>query len=519
MISHTGGPLPIRKTYGLDCDCDNVQPRRGKNLPGGSLDSRAKKLHRADKEDYDFSIQWLTENAHSIFKNEHDQVTGLTLADEVSLCKAHSSTLYRAKKRHERELSQQQQALPSPADSNGNFDYLPHTLPSPIRRGSGGMNETTPPTTMLPGGLAAKVKELQCRSPSLQHSQQQQQLALYRPSSSCGYDDPTPGPLPDFSAMSASTSMKRKRTAHHHWRRSSSSPPPPQPPPLSSASTPLFTSNPALGYSSLTSPSTLHPSLHDHHHCPVSSIDPFTSQQLPPLQITTPQQKQQQQQQHSIYYQQQQQQRSHSHHPHRLPPSNSSSLFMAFQQQACISPSSSSYSCNHHQHDSPPANTRLLVETISLKTDRQQTIRPVMGLAKRPVIEDTHMDNPSPSPPSLPNIILSSNSSSTYPSSTSSTSSSSSSSFSNTPSSFYFIRNLAITDTFTFHQLLEEIEMDRPPAGKRIVISNTTNDTFYPLNEPIRSVLRDPPSSHVELCLGLCDKPSFAWSSLGNPST
>jgi hypothetical protein len=23
----------------------------------------------------------------------------------------------------------------------------------------------------------------------------------------------------------------------------------------------------------------------------------------------------------------------------------------------------------------------------------------------------------------------------------------------------------------------------------------------------------------VELCLGLCDKPSFAWSSLGNPST
>jgi hypothetical protein len=75
---------------------------------------------------------------------------------------------------------------------------------------------------------------------------------------------------------------------------------------------------------------------------------------------------------------------------------------------------------------------------------------------------------------------------------------------------------LAITDTFTFYQLLEEIEMDRPPPGKRMVISNATNDTFYPLHEPIRSVLRDPPSSHVELCLGLCDKPSFDWSSLGN---
>ncbi|CAO3690295.1 unnamed protein product [Rhizopus stolonifer] len=83
------------KFYGIDCHCPDIQPRRGKNLPQGGLDSRAKKLHKDDP-DYEFSLRWLKENAHEMYKDlEFNSLS------EVSLCKAHSSTLYRAKKRHE----------------------------------------------------------------------------------------------------------------------------------------------------------------------------------------------------------------------------------------------------------------------------------------------------------------------------------------------------------------------------------------------------------------------------------
>ncbi|KAI9277413.1 hypothetical protein BY458DRAFT_504911 [Sporodiniella umbellata] len=88
------------KIYGIDCACPELQPRRGKNLPQGTLDSRAKKLHKDDP-DYEFSIRWLEENAHVMYRGLNG-VTGLDQWTEVSLCKAHSSTLYRAKKRYER---------------------------------------------------------------------------------------------------------------------------------------------------------------------------------------------------------------------------------------------------------------------------------------------------------------------------------------------------------------------------------------------------------------------------------
>lgn len=78
-------------------------------------------------------------------------------------------------------------------------------------------------------------------------------------------------------------------------------------------------------------------------------------------------------------------------------------------------------------------------------------------------------------------------------------------------SDFYYFRNLAITDTFTFRDLLTEIDMTgSPPQGKRIVISD--QDKFYPLDQPIRSVIRRPNSTHLELSLGLTDKPSINWS-------
>jgi hypothetical protein len=75
----------------------------------------------------------------------------------------------------------------------------------------------------------------------------------------------------------------------------------------------------------------------------------------------------------------------------------------------------------------------------------------------------------------------------------------------------YYFRNLAITDSFTFRDLLAEIDMTgSPPPGKRIVISDA--EKFYPLDQAIRSVIRRPNSTHLELCLGLTDKPSINWS-------
>lgn len=76
---------------------------------------------------------------------------------------------------------------------------------------------------------------------------------------------------------------------------------------------------------------------------------------------------------------------------------------------------------------------------------------------------------------------------------------------------YYYFRNLAITDTFTFRDLLAEIDMTgSPPQGKRIVISDA--EKFYPLDQAIRSVIRRPLSTHLELSLGLTDKPSINWS-------
>jgi hypothetical protein len=79
-------------------------------------------------------------------------------------------------------------------------------------------------------------------------------------------------------------------------------------------------------------------------------------------------------------------------------------------------------------------------------------------------------------------------------------------------SSMYYFQNLAITDTFTFRDLLNEIDIiGSPPPGKRIVISD--NKKFYPLDQPIRHVIQRPASNHLELYLGLTDKPSINWSS------
>lgn len=138
-----------------------TQPRRGKNLPEGGLDSRAKRLLPHDKNDYEFTLKWLDEFAHQIYRDKSNNIVGLGDMTEVSLCKAHSSTLYRAKKKHLR----QDQAPPSPADSNSSSVVVGR------------------------GALAAKVREI-----SFQQQQQQQ------------YSRP-----PDF-MMTTSTSTKRKRT-------------------------------------------------------------------------------------------------------------------------------------------------------------------------------------------------------------------------------------------------------------------------------------------------------------------
>ncbi|KAI9363731.1 hypothetical protein BD770DRAFT_314878 [Pilaira anomala] len=377
-------PLVARKNYGVNCQCLETQPRRGKNLPEGGLDSRAKKLSPQDREDYEFTLKWLDEFTHSIYRDRDQNIVGLTDLQEVSLCKAHSSTLYRAKKRHQRNLNQ---APPSPADSNSTMmeeqrDSYP-VLPQPH------FNHYP---QVGGGALTAKVREI---------SFQQQNY---------------PTESPDFSMMTTSTSVKRKRTATKLDK------------PISSASTPLYGSS-------------MQPLLLNHH------------------------QQQHQQQQH----QQQQQQKqppppppplpqppqSHSFSS-QLPPlhlrtPSLSSLSSTLQHQLHVTPntfnSQRSQSYQHHK----------VIETVSLKSSPM-----------------TETENFEP---------------------------------------IYYIRNLAITDSYTFRDLLSEIDFTGPPPpGKRVVISDLKRERIFPLGQAIRSVIRYPTDTHVEFHLGLTEKASIDWS-------
>ncbi|KAI8097857.1 uncharacterized protein B0P05DRAFT_567841 [Gilbertella persicaria] len=225
--------------YGSNCQCSETQPRRGKNLPEGGLDSRAKKLSPLDRDDYEFTLKWLDEFGHSIYRDKNQRIVGLTNLTEVSLCKAHSSTLYRAKKRHQRV---QQHAPPSPADSN-------ITMEDMIRHRSSSVDSyplLPQPTGMLGGGmLAAKVREL-----SFQPVKES----------------------PDLSMMTTSTSHKRKRASTISR-------------PNSSASTPLLYSNHPMHSSPPPLPPPPPPPPHHHHHFNARSS--FSSQ-LPPLHLRTP---------------------------------------------------------------------------------------------------------------------------------------------------------------------------------------------------------------------------------------
>ncbi|KAI9308368.1 hypothetical protein BJ944DRAFT_260344 [Cunninghamella echinulata] len=526
------------KVFGVDCSCDNIQPRRGRNLPGGSLDSRAKKLNPMDSDDYDFSIDWLTQNAHIMYKDNNNQVIGLLEANEVSLCKAHSSTLYRAKKRHLRRLEQQHITPPSPTDSSTSMmDPVSPTTPFLC---------TSPPPPYPHqhhhhiGGLAAKVKELQHTSSS--------------PSSSSPskYDPMMP---PDFTtAPSTSTSIKRKRTCSYfhpsphdkiHFTSSSCSPPPP----ISSASTPL------LNHSSLHNHSSPH---HHRYRCtsPITTKlnDPFSNQQLPPIQRHPPSHYQSTPSILPPFHLMSLSSNNHHHHHHHHPSSNHIQPIPSLSSNYTFSPHSHSH---HHNHQQQLASTfqnntsssllskQLVIETVSLKTDLALSIRPyihqkVNKNQSMPMeISDSSSSSASSSTTTTTTLLSSSS-----PSSSSSTSSTSNCTFSsptplqhlihnnnthysentikeedkdnNTPLPFYFIKNLAITDTFTFYQLLEEIEMNHPPPGKRIIILNDANDIIYPLHEPIRSVLKDPKTTHVDLCIGVRDKPSIDWSSMNH---
>ncbi|KAI7857365.1 hypothetical protein BDC45DRAFT_603433 [Circinella umbellata] len=498
--------LPIRKNacivcgvcftcsrlYGTNCICEEVQPRRGKNLPEGSLDSRAKKLHPQDKEDYEFSMNWLSEHAHTIYKNESGTVVGLRDVSEVSLCKAHSSTLYRAKKRHERSKNQ---APPSPSgqvDSSGMIDVTTtnnkqnsnnhpnlknnnknsnnhyshpyfHTNNSkydnnlsamvldpyplhPHLNHHYGPPSVPPPSTLLPegGGLAAKVREI-----SFQQQQQQQR-----------YRSTTP---PDFSIMQASTSLnKRKRTSKQQAGE-------PLEIPHSSASTPLYGTGMA----------------------PLLSHHPSSSSSATPISASRQQQQQQQQQQHRHAD-------NNSGSNFSLPPLHS--------RASSLSALSSSF--QNHLHLSSPYPSTTTTTTSTGATSTTTTTSSMYGI--------TSSSSSSSIPPST--LTGQSSTSSLTQQNTSSqtmmtlleTVSLKSMDNSNT----YYFRNLAINDSFTFRDLLKEIDMTgTPPVGKRIVVADEKNEIFFPLDQAIRSVIRRPLSSHLELCLGLSDKPSINWNS------
>lgn len=370
-------------------------------------------------------MNWLTDHANDIYKDHTGTVVGLRDLSEVSLCKAHSSTLYRAKKRHERSKNQ---APPSPADSNGMDTIMAdrtYADPYPLHPHPHHKAHAPPPLYPLSigeGGLAAKVREItyqqQYRSPPIH--------------------DHSP---PDFSMMSSSTSLKRKRTSRQ------SSPLNVQKP-HSSASTPLLATGmaprlshpPPSSSSSAVSPTT---ALH------VDNSYHFN--QLPPLHTRTPSLS-------SLSSSLQQQLQLSS----PFPPMYRSQQQQQQQQQSSCSSTSPQQEQRDPMSASPPAPTA-----------------PLPSKSQEIVLESVSLKSiPSPDAPPM-----------------------------------YYIRNLAITDTFTFRDLLKEIDMTGPPPpGKRIVVSNEKNDLQYPLDEPIRNAVPRPSSTHMEFCIGLSDKPSIDWS-------
>ncbi|CAO3636386.1 unnamed protein product [Cunninghamella echinulata] len=474
--------LPLRKNYSENCTCEELQPRRGKNLPAGGLDSRAKKLNRNDIDDYEFTINWLQENAHPIYRDASNQVIGLTNQTEVGLCKAHSSTLYRAKKRREKDTPMP----PSPPD------LLTDTP----------MENTNNPTHhpshhhKIIGGLAAKVKELQESS-----------------SSSSSLPPPLPPPsLPDIT-MIPSTSYKRKRTNNDHPDLDINLP-------HSSASTPLYSSSSSLMSSPPPSSSSSssqhhhhhlhHP--HPHHHHPhahhhttsISSPPPhFISSQLPPLQ---PPQQQQQPISASLSSLssslQHQLQLSSKYNPYPSPINSTSSV----PPPPLPTSSTSSTSSNNNNNNN---NSRYMSQQHTYHHHHHQQQQ-----------SPGSQSQPSPTsslPPMQPFIQIETVSLKSKPTSSSSSTSSNNTiddddnNNDSTTTTTYFIKNLAITDTFTFRQLLDEIDITSPPPGKRIVISDPQSDRVFPLSQPIRSVLPRPTSSHMEFYLGLTDKTSIDW--------
>ncbi|KAI8645135.1 hypothetical protein BD408DRAFT_90861 [Parasitella parasitica] len=381
--------------YGANCQCSEAQPRRGKNLPEGGLDSRAKKLSPQDRDDYEFTLKWLDEFTHSIYRDREHHIVGLNDLTEVSLCKAHSSTLYRAKKRHQRNMSQQQ-APPSPADSNG-------TMMEDVHRSSSVDSYPLLPqpspnyynNVVAGGALAQKVREISFQQQYNNSNNRHEPMAE----------------TPDFSMMTSSTSVKRKRTTTMSK------------PPSASASTPLLYSNNNHGQ---------HP--HHHHHLhhqhPPPQAPPSSQQQvarpnhsfssqLPPLHLRTP---------------------------------SLSSLSSTLQQQLHVTPS-----YNSARSMIPPTYSKV-IETVSLKSS-----------------------------PSLNN--------------------------NDEQQQVYYIRNLAITDSYTFRDLLSEIDFaGSPPPGKRVVISDLKRERIFPLGQAIRSVIRYPTDTHVEFYLGLSEKASIDWN-------
>ncbi|KAI8973766.1 hypothetical protein BDF20DRAFT_915170 [Mycotypha africana] len=445
-----GGLLP-RKYYGGSCQCSEIQPRRGKNLPQGGLDSRAKRLMPQDKDDYNFTLRWLNEFANDIYRDSNRKIVNLDELMEVSLCKAHSSTLYRARKKYERNN------LPlSPADSTNNNsssssnmedivmrDYHPQQYPysSPPTSSSNASsviydgNSMNHVQVVRGGVLAAKVRELSCQ----QQQQQQQRGRQYNHNKNISDPD-----LPDFTMLSTSNSYKRKRTITNKNSLVLNQTP------NCSISTPLLYS-----YQHQHTPQPYH---HVLHHEPVQH-------QLPPLaKVSSP-----------------------------PPPNVSSSLHLL---------------AGNFQH-SLQVSTPSTTIPATIQSNKPSIIVP-------PPSPSLSTYNIKASPPPL----LSANTISNVPLSNQNTSATiietvSLKATNSDNDVIYYVRNLAITDTYTFNDLLCEIDfIGSPPPGKRIIISSDKQQTkVFPLGQAIRSVIKYPTGPHIDLYLGLADKTTIDWSS------
>ncbi|KAI8987707.1 hypothetical protein BDF20DRAFT_284846 [Mycotypha africana] len=520
-----------------------------------------------------------------MYRNKHNEVVGLRDLSEVSLCKAHSSTLYRAKKRHER--NKEEDIHHTSADSNNEFASTEVTATivqpqTPVSPADSCPQHTNMEEDSSVSAVKATLPRMGNHLPH-QPLSTSSEYSLMRMIPSTFQSSDTNTIMGD---MNTSLSHKRKRAAYQHHRTQSPNKintsfivqaqhhNQPKLSPHQSTSiyngdrhpsnaltrNHLFIKKPQPHHNNTSTPNSTMNATDNNITPPVHTIpsqqyllDRFSSSQLPPLQtshhfsdknnnkITATTSAKSSEQIHQPvpiqpHYSLVQPYptanatscvSSMSHtlpSPSMIPPSSIS--IMQHPQLSSSPYSFSGTAANNSKHSQVHSQQHESEDVIATSPKSHDSTSSVNNVSMGPTINRPNSSHSKSSKheedndrliietvslrPSLPPHP---NPTSPYTAAVGSAATAATTDDNNYNARYYF-RNLAITDNFTFRDLLAEVDIQGspPPPGKRIVISDLSSERIYPLDRPIRDVITKPTSTHIELCLGLVDKPSIDWS-------